>query len=186
MTGVTSRLQVISWRKDPIILSRIHTVQELRFKGLNNYKIAGQLGVTEGTIRLDLNRLAQLWAEDISRDEKSLRAEKVAELKAIKGKAIDAAEWDQMCERAVLFDEQPSDGGITVLVSDPPRRVVIHRDAKDAAMFRGAKAQSLDVARKATMDGARLLGLDKDKGSTDEGGSMAALIEILRQMRAAQ
>lgn len=185
MTDV-KKMQAVSWRKDPIILSRIHTVQELRFKGLNNQKIASRLKISEGTVRLDLGRLAQLWADDISRDEKSLRAEKIAELKDIKGKAISIAEWDQMCERAVLFDEQPSDDEITVLVSDPPRRMIIHRDAKDAAMFRGAKAQSLDVARKATMDGAKLLGLDKDKGSTDEGGSMAALIEILRQMRAAQ
>lgn len=161
----------VPWRRDPVILTRLPLVERRHLAGQPNTVIAGALGVDEGTIRNDLARLRELWLEQTKAEQAALRAEVVAELNDVRRRAISQAEWDEFCERAVLFDDasmptyerikrglihpdHPVDG------EGQPLRVA--RDEKGSASFRGSKAQSLNVARQATMDKAKVLGLIVD------------------------
>ena len=51
------------WRHDPEILKRLPQVEDLHLMGYPNTRIAEAMHVTEGTIRLDLKRIAVLWHE---------------------------------------------------------------------------------------------------------------------------
>src|SRR3954452_5885973 len=92
----------VAWRRDPIILARLRRVERLHLRGDTNVAIAEALDVDEATIRNDLKRLAELWLEQTQREQADLRAEIVAELEDTRRRALAAAEWDQMCESAVL------------------------------------------------------------------------------------
>lgn len=169
----------VPWRRDPVILARLPIVERHHLAGKPNTAIAAKLGVDEGTIRNDLKRLQELWLERAGKSVVELRAEAVAELDGLKVRAIEAAEFDEAAERAVLYGEDADGNGVSVL-----------RDARGKAEFRGQKSASLNVARQAVMDKARVQGIIVDKISpTDEEGKtldLATLIQIAQERRAAR
>ena len=142
----------VSWRSDPAILARLQRVEAMQFEGRPNTVIAEELGVDEGTVRNDLKRLAELWRERIGAQAEHLRAEAVAELTDVKRRALAAAAFDEMCERAVLF-------GFDAVGT----AVWVQRDEKGSAQFRGNKAAALNTARQSVMDRAKVLGLIVEK-----------------------
>lgn len=142
------------WRRDPEVLARLPVVGRLHVRRVPNTHIAAQLGVNEATVRRDLERWNELWREHIAQERVALTAEIVAELDDTRERALAAAEWDQQCEEAVLYGVQ-HDGA-----DGQPR--MVYRDAKGSAQFRGNKAAALTVARAASMDKAKLLGLVVD------------------------
>jgi hypothetical protein len=136
----------VPWRRDPGILARLREVERRHLAGMTNVAVAEALDVDETTIRRDLERLRELWLEQTKESQADLRAQMLAKLEDVRVRALQAAEFDERCERAVLFgDEQ------------------IYRDDKGSASFRGNKAGSLAQARQATMDQAKLLGLVIEK-----------------------
>ena len=143
--------KAVHWRRDPTVLARLPQVERLHLRRVPNTTIAAQLGVAEVTIRRDIERLNELWRERISGEQATMRAQIVAELDDTRERALAQAEWDEACERAVLFGEAH------------PTLGRIRTDDKGSAQFRGAKAQSTNVARQATMDKAKVLGLVVDK-----------------------
>ena len=136
----------LPWRRDPGILARLRDVERRHLAGQTNVAIADELGVDEITVRRDLDRLRELWLEQTKESQADIRAQMLAKLEDVRVRALQAAEFDERCERAVLFgDEQ------------------VYRDDKGSASFRGNKAGSLAQARQATMDQAKLLGLVIEK-----------------------
>jgi hypothetical protein len=171
----------IPWRRDSVIMARLPQVERLHLAGRLNTQIAEALHVDEATIRLDLKRLQELWLERIGQAQEAMRAEKVAELADIKSRALHQAEWDEFCERAVLFDDPTMpDHEMARYGLDTELRV--SRDEKGSATFRGQKAQSLSVARQAVMDQAKVLGLviDKQELSGANGGAVPIrIVEVI-------
>lgn len=121
---------------------------------LSNREIGRRLGVSEMTIRRDVERLHELWLERTAADQSVLRAQVIAELDDVADRALKAAEWDHQAEMAVLY-------GVGVEIDGQPRQV--YRDVKGAAQFRGQKAAALAVVRAARMDKAKVLGIVVDK-----------------------
>ena len=152
----------LPWRRDSVVLARLPKVERRHLRGEYNTTVAAALGVDEGTIRKDIKRLEELWLERTIGEQDKLRAQKVAELEDIKRRALDAAEWDQMCEQAVLFDDL-EEGDTVMLTTGKPAKRSVYRDQKGSASFRGNKQGALSVARQAAMDQAKLLGLVTDK-----------------------
>lgn len=156
-----------------MILERLVQVERLHLRRWPNTRIAAELGVDEITIRRDLERLRELWRERTQGAQEDMRAEIVAELEDTRQRALDAAEWDQQCEEAVLYGGGFPDG------QGGTRRV--YRDDKGSAQYRGQKAQSLNVARQASMDKAKVLGLVAEK--QEVGGEV--LVRVIERERIA-
>jgi hypothetical protein len=176
----------VSWRRDPAILARLPRVERLHLAGRTNVAIAAELDVDEGTVRNDLKRLSEIWLDRTATDQADNRARVLAELEDVRLRALEAAEWDQMCERAVLFDDLGADDEELASSGDDTfrgrRGSKVHRDAKGSAQYRGQKAQSLNVARQATMDKAKLLGIDVNKVAlTDSQGDDITLDELVER-----
>lgn len=165
----------VLWKRDPVILDRLRNVERQHLRGDTNVAIAAALGVAEATIRNDLKRLAELWLEQTKGAQETLRAQVVAELEDTRRRAIQAAEWDQMCERAVLFGDPVDD--------DDGNPVTVYRDAKGSAQFRGNKAAALGQARQASMDKAKVLGLvaEKHEVTGKDGAPLTFTIAIDRR-----
>ncbi len=155
------RRKGVPWRRDLIVLRRLPEVEQRHLAGEYNTQIAEALGVDEATIRRDVERLRELWKERAGDTAETLRLKAMAELDDIKRRALKAAEWDQQCERAVLFDDLEDDEAKTE--DGKPAKKSVYRDNKGSASFRGQKAQALNVARQAVMDKVRLLGLAREK-----------------------
>jgi hypothetical protein len=151
----------VPWRRDPVILARLPRVERLHLAGRPNTAIAAQIGVSEATVRDDLKRIQEMWRERTGADIVEQRAQMIAELEDVRVRSLEAAEFDEMCERAVLF------GGS---IEDEDGPASVYRDKKGSAQFRGNKAAALAQARQATMDKAKLLGLVVDKA--DISGEM--------------
>lgn len=145
----TRRGPPVPWRKDPVILARMVLVERGYFAKKTNTAMADELGVDEGTVRNDLKRLRELWMEQAKADQAAHRARVLAKLAETQRLALAAAAFDEAAERAVLYGQDAQ--GTPVLVE---------RDAKGAAQFRGQKAAALNVYRQAVMDEARVLGVD--------------------------
>lgn len=171
--------KAVHWRRDSVILTRLREVERRHLRRDYHTEIAAALGVDEKTVRNDLKRLNELWLERTAQEQDTLRARAVVELDDLKRRAIAAAEWDQACERAVLFGEVDPDvfleeEGAGIVAANYVRGTpVVHRDDKGSAQFRGNKAAALNVARQAVMDQAKVLGLIVEKGeqkhsATDE------------------
>jgi len=180
--GVPNRgRKSVPWRRDPVILARLVDVERRHLLGEPNTTIALALGVDETTIRRDVERLRELWRDRTAETVEDLKARKVAELSDIYRRAIAAAEFDELCERAVLF-------GLKITGPDG-NQVGVFRDAKGSAQFRGNKAAALGQARQAIMDQAKILGLVVEKVSPTKGdGSdldLASLLQKARELRAA-
>jgi hypothetical protein len=157
----------------------------MRLAGKTQAEIARAVGISEATVRDDLKRLQELWKERIQNEQADLRAQIVAELDDTRLRALEAAEWDQLCERAVLFDDLPEDTA-TTLEGQPAKRS-IYRDAKGSAQFRGNKAGALQAARQATMDKAKVLGLVVDKvAPTNAAGDDIPLAELMERFSRSQ
>lgn len=139
------------WREDLRVLTRLPEVERRHLAGWPNTRIAKELKVSEGTIRLDLDRLAAIWLERTAGEQQALRSRYTAELDDVRIRALEAAEWDQTCEAAVLYGEAH------------PQYGSVYRDDKGSAQFRGQKAAALSAARQATMDKAKLNGLIVEK-----------------------
>ena len=155
----------VHWRRDPVILARLREVERRHLAGDTNVSIAATLGVDEATIRNDLGRLRELWLEQTAAEQSDMRARVIAELEDVRTRAIQAAEWDEEAERAVLF----GDGRV-------------YRDDKGSAQFRGNKAGALQAARKATMDKAKILGIVVDKvAPTNAQGDDIPLDELMER-----
>lgn len=188
------------WRKDPAILARLPEVERRHLAGQPNTAIAAVFGVDEATIRADLKRIAERWLEHIGERSEALRSEVVAELEDVRRRALRAAEFDEMAERAVLYGVSPGvdhclgdgshmlhsgdaeDGdGLPVWCSAPheaPLRV--QRDDKGSASFKGSKAQSLNTARQASMDKAKVLGLIVERQDITSDGTSVFTLRIDR------
>ncbi len=164
------------WRQDPVILARLPLVARRHLKGEPNTGIAAALGVDEGTIRNDIKRLRELWLDRTGAQIEDLRARKIAELQDIYHRAIDAAEFDEMCERAVLFDDPLVPN---YELPESQRQFRVHRDEKGSAQFRGNKAAALAQARQAVMDQAKVLGLIVEKQELTGKGGAALPIQIV-------
>lgn len=143
------------WRHDPVILARLAEVEPRHLAGQPNTHIAAALGVDEKVIRNDLKRLSELWVERIGQQAETLRSQIAAELEDIRQRSLKAAAFDEMAERAVLFDD-PDEKGSRV-----------ERPEKGGVSFKGGKAQALNTARQASMDKARLLGLVIERQEID-------------------
>lgn len=169
------------WDRDPIVLDRLPKVERYHLAGRLNTQIAAILGVDESTIREDLKRLKGIWLRRVGDKQEEMRAAVVAELDDTRHRAIAQAEWDEFCERAVLFDDPTMpDSEMKQLGLDTQLRV--SRDEKGSATFRGQKAASLNVARQATMDKAKVLGLviDKQEIAGKDGGAIPiAIVEVI-------
>jgi hypothetical protein len=167
----------LPWRRDPVILARLVEVERRNLIGERNTAIALALKVDEQTIRADLSRIRELWLEDTKAEIAALKARKVAELEEVKRQAFGAAAFDEMCERAVLFNEP--------FVGKDGKAGRVYRDSKGSAQFRGNKAAALGQARAAIMDQAKVLGLVVDKVSpTDDEGHTLDLATLLQRARA--
>lgn len=157
----------------------------MHLSGKTNVVIAGVVGISEATVRDDLKRLQELWKERIQSDQADIRAQLAAELEDVRTRALEAAEWDAICERAVLFDDLDEPGAQTL--DGKPARRSVYRDAKGSAQFRGNKAAAIQVARQATMDKAKILGIDVNKvAMTDSSGNDISLEELMERFGARQ
>lgn len=162
----------VPWRRDPVILARLPKVERLHLAGRPNTAIAADLGLDEITIRRDLERLRELWLERTQAEQDANRARALAELEDVRVRALQAAEWDLACEKAVLFGGSVDDG------DDDPLRV--YRDKKGSAQFRGNKAAALKVAHDSTMSKAKILGIVVDKAAlTDTKGEDLPLEDLM-------
>lgn len=123
------------WRRDPVILARLPDVERRRLAGHSNIAIAAALDLDESTIRLDLKRLQELWQERAGATVAELRAEKVAELADLKYRALAAAAFDELCERAVLF-------GVPFTDADG-QTYAVQRDDKGAQCFAATRRRRL-------------------------------------------
>jgi hypothetical protein len=153
--GEPRRGKGVNWRRSPKIMDRVAKVQELTLAGVFNTEIARQLGIAESTVRLDQKRGEQLHLEQTADTIGDLRAEKIKQLSDLYQRALAAAEFDEATERAVVFGHD-ADGA----------PVYVERPDKGSVSFRGSKAQSLNVARQALMDQAKLMGIVIDKVET--------------------
>jgi hypothetical protein len=170
----------VPWRRDPIILARLQDVERRHLAGHTNVAIAAALNVDEATVRNDLKRLGELWLERTAADQAEQRALVLAKLEDVRTRALAAAEFDEMCERAVLFGDPIED-------AEEGRRRIVYRDDKGSASFRGNKAASLNAARQATMDQAKLLGLVVDKvAPTNGAGDDIPLADLMARFARAQ
>jgi flagellar motor protein MotB len=137
-----------SWRQDATILERLVEVERRHLAGMSNRAIAAELGVSERRVRVDLERLQEIWLERVGSEVEQLRAQTVAELDDIKRLALEAYQHDREAELAVLYGEGAR---------------LVQRDDKGSVQFRGNKAAALQAARQAIMDKAKLLGIVVDK-----------------------
>lgn len=164
----------VAWRRDPLILERMATVERWHLAGRTNVAIAADLDVDEATVRNDLKRLNELWLERTAASQDDNRARALAELEDVRVRSLAAAEHDERMERAVLLGEKVADAD-GALVS-------VYRDAKGSAQFRGNKAAALAQARQATMDKAKILGIVVDKAAlTDSQGEDIPLVDLMER-----
>ncbi len=172
--GMTPRNgKSVAWRRDPEIMDRLPKVERLHIRGDTTRAIAAAVGISEITVRRDIGRLNELWIEHIQQNQETLRSQVVANLEDVRRRALAAAEFDEAAERAVLYG-QTAEG----------EYVTVERDQKGAAQFRGAKAQSLNVARQASMDQAKVLGIVVDKvAPTDANGQTLDLASLILKAR---
>jgi DNA-binding CsgD family transcriptional regulator len=167
-----------AWKRDPEILARLQRVERMRLDGWSNLRIAAALDVAEGTIRNDVRRLEDLWLESLCDNQERLRAARVAELTELYRRAIASADFDQLCERAVLFGGEVDLEGVKKLVL---------RNADGEATFKGNKVGALNVARQAVMDIAKIMGLIVDKvAPTDGKGNDLTLADLAARAREAR
>lgn len=170
----------IPWRKDREILDRMERVERLHVGGMSCRAIAKSIGVNERTIRLDVGRLTELWIERVGATQEEHRAKAAAVLEEVTRRAFAAAEFDQWCERAVLFGEDVDlDGDGTM---HPVQR------GKDGdASFKGQKVAALNLARQSIMDWAKLMGVVVDKvAQTDGEGNDLSLADLAARAREAR
>lgn len=167
------RHQQAPWREDPDVLARMQKVERLHLAGRSSTDIAAELGIGGATARRDIRRLTELWLERVQDTTEARRARRLAELEDIRLRSLAAAEFDESCEKAVLFGTEFD-----------PELGTVRRDDKGSAQFRGNKAAALGVARAAIMDSAKLEGLVIDKKSlTDEEGKGLDLASILAEAK---
>jgi hypothetical protein len=150
------------WRRDFDVLERLPKVERMSLTGKSNRAIAAVLGVDEKTIRLDLDRLAELRREHLKAEQDDLRAEAIARLTDLYLRDVEYAELDNAREHAVLFGEPYID-------ADGKMHDVSY-DQKGSAQYRSNKAALLSAAEKAVMDIAKLQGLVVDKADLTSGG----------------
>jgi hypothetical protein len=163
----------VAWRRDPEIMDRLPKVERLHLRGDTTRAIAAAVGISEITVRRDIQRLNELWVEHIQQDQEALRSQVVANLEDVRRRALNAAEFDEAAERAVLYG-QTADG----------EYVMVERDQKGSAQFRGNKAAAINVARQAAMDQAKVLGLVVDKvAPTDADGKTLDLASLILKAR---
>lgn len=168
----------VSWRHDQTIQERLLRVERLHLAKWSNRRIAAELSVDEKTIRKDLAHLSELWLDRTSATQDHLRAEALAKLEDVRVRALEAAEFDERMEWAVLTNESLGENGQGELIK-------VHHDDKGGAQFRGNKSAALNVARAATMDQAKIQGIVVDKVSpTNPDGTPLDLAALILKARA--
>lgn len=73
----------LPWDKDPEILRRLATVEDLVLAGYRNTEIGHHLKVSEATIRRDRERIAELWRRQATSDIVAMRERSIANLRRI-------------------------------------------------------------------------------------------------------
>ncbi len=170
----------VPWRKDRDILDRMERVERLHVGGASCRAIARALGVNERTIRLDVGRLSELWVERVGATQEEHRAKAAAGLEEVTRRAFAAAEFDERCERAILFNEQVD------LYGDGVMRTPKYNDDGEAG-YKGQKVASLNLARQSIMDWAKLMGVVVDKvAQTDGQGNDLSLADLAARAREAR
>jgi uncharacterized protein YjcR len=152
-TTEVRRGKKLPWRQDPEILARLPEVERRYLRGMFNTKIAEELGVSERTVREDINRLNQLWQERAGDQVDAMRAARFRELEAVKRLALESFDFDMEALRAVLYGEQH-----------------VVRDDDGRAQYKADKVAALAQYRQAVMDQAKLYGLVIDKKDVTSGG----------------
>lgn len=166
------------WRSDPEITARLPDVERLHLNGKSNRAIAAQLGVTEMTIRRDLERIRALWLERAGDKIEHLKAQAAARLEGIYRKGLEQAEFDQAVEKAVIFDTEFED--------EDGSSYEVQRPEKGGVTFKGQKAQALNVARQALMDQAKILGLVVDKVAPTDAEGNSIPITVIEAVQPAE
>lgn len=156
------------WSQDPDILARLETVEAMYLDGYSNAAIAAAVGTSRVTVQRDLERLESVWLKHIEASQDRLRGRAVRRLEHVYQRALAGADADERHSRAVLYglpfvENCPGGRRHGRQRCDAPHQVElrVQRDDKGSARFHGQAAQHLEVARKALIDQARLLGLDK-------------------------
>lgn len=170
----------LPWRRDRDILERMERVERLHVGGMSCRAIAKSMSVNERTIRLDVGRLTELWIERVGATQEEHRAKAAAVLEEVTRRAFEAAEFDQRCERAVLFGED-------VELDGDGKRHSVHRGEDGDASFKGQKVAALNLARQSIMDWAKLMGVVVDKvAQTDGEGNDLSLADLAARAREAR
>lgn len=171
----------LPWRKDRDVIDRMERVERLHVGGMSCRAIARSIGVNERTIRLDVGRLSELWLERVGATQEFCRAKAAAVLEEVTRRAFEAADFDQRCERAVLFGEAVD------LDGDGTMRTAVPRGEDDKASFKGNRVGALNLARQSTMDWAKIMGVVVDKvAQTDGQGNDLSLADLAARAREAR
>jgi len=153
-------------------------VERLRLAGASCRAISQSIGVNEKTIRMDVARLAELWVERVGDSQEAHRARAAAVLEEVARRAFEAADFDEKCERSVLFGEEVEIRGT---------KRTARRDDNDSASFKGQKVAALNLARQSTMDWAKIMGVVVDKvAQTDGAGNDLSLADLAARAREAR
>lgn len=190
-----------SWRRDPHILSRMERVQAYKAMGWSHEEIARELEVDYETVKVDLRRLNERWKERIDEGADAIRQWLINDLEMIKERALGFAESDAEIEAAVVLGISPGTyacpgdgshilgwhdvkkGRKTTRVPELCQRehtasvVARGSGASREVKFSGAKDRNLEVARKAAMDQAKILGVAVDK--TELTGAVPVRVYIM-------
>jgi DNA-binding CsgD family transcriptional regulator len=191
-----------AWSRNPAILKRLSRVERLRGERLSNVAIASRLGVNEGTVRDDLERLRQVWENQLGDEMLRLRAEAVADMDNVVRTTMAAIRADQHYTQAVLFgvttvvtcaggmqhqhsegvDPNTSYGEVWSCIAPHKVRRRVYRDERGSATYRSNIGQLLQVVRQTNFDKAKIMGLvvNKQAATTGDGvdlkTTMAALL----------
>jgi DNA-binding CsgD family transcriptional regulator len=76
-----------AWQADPRTLERLQQVERLHLRGCSQAAIACELGVSERTIRRDLQRCEELWRARTAANIATLRARAVCQLDEVLARA---------------------------------------------------------------------------------------------------
>jgi hypothetical protein len=77
----------ISWRKDPVILTRLVSVAELSLRGATFQQIATTLEYSLGSAKRDIGRVKTIWKEAATRELLDLQGEALAMYRLVISKA---------------------------------------------------------------------------------------------------
>lgn len=81
--------------KKKVILERRSRIAEMYLRGVEQYKIAEELGVSTGQISQDLKKLAQQWQASINQNMDEIKAREMEKINNLEKQYYDA--WIRSC-----------------------------------------------------------------------------------------